>query len=146
MNWHRSPRDTRCHVTRSLARCSRLPPLPLRMVADLRVRQRRHPPNLLRSPLASVPMAQACPSTFTPMASRKCSGAKQWFLCTDKPPRFRANATSVSWLKHDYPLLTPSERPFECTIWPGDLLYFPHGWYHAIINRGDPTVFMSVFL
>ena len=73
-------------------------------------------------------------------------GAKQWFLYADKPPRFRANATSVSWLKHDYPLLTPRERPFECTIWPGDLLYFPHGWYHAIINRGDPTVFMSVFL
>ena len=73
-------------------------------------------------------------------------GSKHWLLYRDQPPRFRANATSVSWLKHDYPLLRPSERPLECTIWPGDLLYFPHGWYHAIVNRGDPTVFMSTFL
>ena len=37
------------------------------------------------------------------------------------------------------------ERPYECTIYPGDLLYFPKGWYHAIINVGE-TVFMSTFL
>ena len=73
-------------------------------------------------------------------------GAKHWLLYPHKPPRFRENATSVSWLRHDYPALKTSERPRECYIGPGDLLYFPKGWWHAIINRGDPTVFMSTFL
>ena len=72
-------------------------------------------------------------------------GAKRWLLYPHKPPRFRENATSVSWLRHDYPQLTASERPYECTIGPGDLLYFPKGWWHAIINVGT-TVFMSTFL
>ena len=73
-------------------------------------------------------------------------GAKYWLLYPHKPPRFRENATSVSWLKHDYPRLAPHERPRDCTIHPGDLLYFPRDWWHAIVNRGDPTVFMSTFL
>ena len=37
----------------------------------------------------------------------------------------RENAPSVSWLRHDYPHLSSRERPYECTIYPGDLLYFP---------------------
>lgn len=73
-------------------------------------------------------------------------GSKLWLLYPHKPPRFRENATSVSWLKHDYPNLASSERPLECTIVPGDLLYFPKDWWHAIINRGEVTVFMSTFL
>ena len=72
-------------------------------------------------------------------------GAKHWLLYRHKPPRFRENATSVSWMKHDYPQLRRRERPFECLIGPGDLLYFPKGWWHAIVNVGE-TVFMSVFL
>ena len=55
-------------------------------------------------------------------------GAKHWLLYAHKPPRFRENATSVAWLRHDYPLLHESERPYECVIGPGDLLYFPKGW------------------
>ena len=73
-------------------------------------------------------------------------GAKHWLLYPHKPPRFRENATSVSWLRHDLPALKASEQPRECVIFPGDLLYFPNGWWHAIVNRGDPTVFMSTFL
>ena len=74
-------------------------------------------------------------------------GAKYWMLYPGgrKPPRFRANATSASWLLHDYPKLADGERPMECLIGPGDLLYFPKGWYHAILNVGE-TVFMSTFL
>ena len=37
------------------------------------------------------------------------------------------------------------ERPLECLIGPGDLLYFPKGWWHAIVNVGE-CVFMSTFL
>jgi hypothetical protein len=73
-------------------------------------------------------------------------GEKHWLLYPNKPPRFQENATSVSWLRNELPALLRSEWPHECTIGPGDLLYFPTGWWHAIINRGDPTVFMSTFL
>ncbi len=72
-------------------------------------------------------------------------GAKFWMLYPHKPPRFRENATSLSWLRHDYPKLRRRDRPLECLIGPGDLLYFPKGWWHAIINVGE-TVFMSTFL
>ena len=72
-------------------------------------------------------------------------GAKHWLLYPQKPPRFRENATSVSWLLNDYPQLSWRERPYECHIGPGDLLYFPKGWWHAIVNVGE-TVFMSTFL
>ena len=72
-------------------------------------------------------------------------GAKFWLLYPHRPPRFRENATSVSWLRHDYPQLGAHERPHECLIGPGDLLYFPKGWWHAIVNVGE-TVFMSTFL
>ena len=73
-------------------------------------------------------------------------GAKHWLLYRNKPPRFRENATSATWLRRDYPVLRPDERPLECLIRPGDLLYFPNGWWHAVINRGSPVTFMSTFL
>ena len=72
-------------------------------------------------------------------------GHKYWLLYPQRPPRFRENATSVAWLKHDYPLLHADERPLTCLIGPGDLLYFPKGWWHAVVNVGE-TVFMSTFL
>lgn len=72
-------------------------------------------------------------------------GAKRWLLYPAKPPRFRENATSTSWLRRDYPRLRPSELPRECVIWPGDVLYFPKGWWHSTVNVGD-CVFMSTFL
>ena len=28
----------------------------------------------------------------------------------------------------------PSRRPLECTVCPGDLLFVPHGWWHAVLN------------
>jgi hypothetical protein len=33
----------------------------------------------------------------------------------------------------------------ECTIGPGDLLYFPAHWQHATLNLGDYNVFVSAF-
>ena len=72
-------------------------------------------------------------------------GAKRWLLYPSKPPHYDVNATSTQWLERVYPNLTRPERPYECVIGPGDLLYFPSDWYHAIVNQGV-TVFMSTFL
>ena len=72
-------------------------------------------------------------------------GSKRWLLYPTKPPHYDVNATSTQWLERVYPNLTRAERPHDCTIEPGDLLYFPADWYHAIVNVGV-TVFMSTFL
>lgn len=74
-------------------------------------------------------------------------GAKRWLLypAHRKPPYFDPNATSISWLRNVYPRLHARDRPQDCIIWPGDLLYFPTGWAHAVVNIGT-SVFMSTFL
>ena len=41
----------------------------------------------------------------------------------------------------------PSEKkPFECTIHPGEMIYFPDRWHHATINLDSYTCFVSSFL
>jgi len=36
--------------------------------------------------------------------------------------------------------------PLECTIYPGDIIYFPDMWWHATINIDDYTAFVSTFV
>ncbi|NXJ16885.1 JMJD8 protein, partial [Odontophorus gujanensis] len=73
-------------------------------------------------------------------------GRKRWFLYPpDKTPHFHPNETTLAWLQHTYPKLPPAERPLECTIRPGEVLYFPDRWWHATLNL-DTSVFISTFL
>jgi hypothetical protein len=37
--------------------------------------------------------------------------------------------------RRDHP--DPSRRPLECTAFPGDVLFVPHGWWHMVLNIGD---------
>ena len=37
------------------------------------------------------------------------------------------------------------DMPWECTLNPGDLIYFPDQWHHATINLSPYTVFVSTF-
>jgi len=30
-----------------------------------------------------------------------------------------------------------ARRPLECTAYPGDVLFVPHGWWHMVLNIGD---------
>mmetsp|Transcript_29650 Transcript_29650/g.71741 ORF Transcript_29650/g.71741 Transcript_29650/m.71741 type:complete len:512 (-) Transcript_29650:66-1601(-) len=39
----------------------------------------------------------------------------------------------------------PSPLPWECTLNPGDLIYFPDMWWHATINLDEYTAFISTF-
>lgn len=61
------------------------------------------------------------------------------------PALFAPNSTTASWLRDELPKLADDEQPLQCVLQPGDLLYFPKGWWHAISNIGT-TVFMSTFL
>ncbi|XP_007955677.1 jmjC domain-containing protein 8 [Orycteropus afer afer] len=73
-------------------------------------------------------------------------GRKRWFLYPpEKTPEFHPNKTTLAWLQEKYPTLGPSARPLECTIQPGEVLYFPDRWWHATLNL-DTSVFISTFL
>ncbi|XP_056466818.1 jmjC domain-containing protein 8 [Gadus chalcogrammus] len=73
-------------------------------------------------------------------------GRKRWFLYPpDQEPHFHPNRTTLSWLQETYPVLPPEEAPLECTIRPGEVLFFPDRWWHATLNL-DTSVFMSTFL
>lgn len=73
-------------------------------------------------------------------------GRKRWFLYPpDKEPHFHPNRTTLSWVTETYPNLPEDEAPLECTIRPGEVLYFPDRWWHATLNL-DTSVFISTFL
>ncbi|BFZ18067.1 hypothetical protein BsWGS_21106 [Bradybaena similaris] len=73
-------------------------------------------------------------------------GHKRWFMYPPgKAPHFHPNRTTLQWLYEDYPELHPLELPLDCTIGPGDIIYFPDRWWHATLNI-DTSVFISTFL
>jgi len=80
-------------------------------------------------------------------------GAKRWLFIRDEqdPPRWLPNATSAYWLEHEMPMLTPAEQALvlDCTLVPGEAVFFPANWFHATINtpgEGQAAVFVSTFL
>lgn len=73
-------------------------------------------------------------------------GKKRWFFYPPKQePHFDRNRTTLSWVTEVYPNLPEDEAPLECTIGPGEVLYFPDLWWHATLNL-DTSVFISTFL
>lgn len=72
---------------------------------------------------------------------------QRWLLFPpDHRPPFHPDEPVADWLEHTYPTLTglDAELLEECDIWPGEVLYFPSNWWHAVINLGE-TVFVSSF-
>lgn len=43
----------------------------------------------------------------------------------------------TDWLEIVYPTLDRAHAPLECIQGPGDAVYVPAGWYHAVINLAD---------
>lgn len=73
-------------------------------------------------------------------------GRKRWFLTAPNDiPEFHPNKTTLQWLLQDYPSVKEKMTIHECTLRPGEVLYFPDKWWHATLNI-DTAVFMSTFL
>ncbi|XP_036861654.1 jmjC domain-containing protein 8 isoform X2 [Manis javanica] len=91
------------------------------------------------SPAYSFGIAGA-PAVTSPLPPQR------WFLYPpEETPEFHPNKTTLAWLQDTYPALALSERPLECTIQAGEVLYFPDRWWHATLNL-DTSVFISTFL
>jgi len=73
-------------------------------------------------------------------------GRKRWFLSQpDDRPNFHPNKTTLQWYLQDYPSVKKEMKLYECTIHPGEAIYFPDKWWHATLNL-DTSVFISTFL
>uniref|UniRef100_A0A3B5PSC8 Jumonji domain containing 8 n=1 Tax=Xiphophorus maculatus TaxID=8083 RepID=A0A3B5PSC8_XIPMA len=112
----------------------------------------RAPPYFLPGRSAAYSFGIAGPGTGVPFHwhgpgfSEVIYGRKRWFLYPpDREPLFHPNRTTLSWLTDIYPDLPEAEAPLECTVRPGEVLYFPDRWWHATLNL-DTSVFISTFL
>ena len=56
---------------------------------------------------------------------------------------FSKDESSRQWMESVYPTVSP--KPVECTLEPGDLIYFPNHWWHATVNLDPYTAFISTF-
>lgn len=110
------------------------------------------PPYVLPQTSGAYSFGIAGPGTGVPFHwhgpgySEVIYGRKRWFLYPpDKEPHFHPNHTTLSWVRNTYPYLPLEEAPLECTIRPGEILFFPDRWWHATLNL-DTSVFISTFL
>lgn len=73
-------------------------------------------------------------------------GRKHWVLYPpENKPKYDPDYTSRHWMEEVYTSLNESERPYECTLHPGEMIYFPNEWFHATINLDNYNVFVSTF-
>ena len=79
-------------------------------------------------------------------------GRKRWFLYPRNESRkaseivpFDPDESQLQWYRRVYPTLAAEEMPTECTIKPGEMLYFPTWWLHAVLNLDSFTSFISTF-
>lgn len=59
------------------------------------------------------------------------------------------NSSQLHWYLEDRPRLESKgylRSLQECTIEPGELLYFPNQWHHGVLNLEAHTAFVSTFL
>jgi hypothetical protein len=109
--------------------------------------------------------------THGPGFSEALHGRKHWVLYppSHPPPYYHPDQTSRNWMefvytnasklmtesansngnrelsKEEQHLLSHGGRPYECTLEPGELIYFPDRWHHATINCDRYTAFVSAF-
>uniref|UniRef100_A0A7S3Q1M7 JmjC domain-containing protein n=1 Tax=Chaetoceros debilis TaxID=122233 RepID=A0A7S3Q1M7_9STRA len=84
--------------------------------------------------------------THGPGFSLSIHGRKHWILYPpEDKPSYDPDYTSRYWMEETYTKLPEESLPFECTLSPGEQLYFPDLWHHATINLDSYTAFVSTF-
>ena len=75
----------------------------------------------------------------------------------NQKPVYDPDYTSRYWMEETYTKMLgrtkgdgeeeerKGRRPYECTLLPGEMIYFPDKWHHATINLDAFTVFVSTF-
>jgi hypothetical protein len=85
--------------------------------------------------------------THGPGFSESIHGRKHWVLYPpERKPAYDSDYASRYWMENNYmEIENEDDLPWECTLNPGDLVYFPDQWHHATINLSPYTVFVSTF-
>lgn len=96
--------------------------------------------------------------THGPGFSQSIHGRKHWVLYPpNQKPVYNPDYTSRYWMEETYTKMLggtkgdgeeeerKGRRPYECTLLPGEMIYFPDKWHHATINLDAFTVFVSTF-
>lgn len=65
-------------------------------------------------------------------------GRKRWFVFTPRKTLY-SRKTIHKWVEEDYEQLAEEDRPLECIQTPGDIVYVPLDWGHAVLNLDDNT-------
>jgi|TARA_B110000091_G_scaffold207395_1_gene245524 ribosomal protein L16 Arg81 hydroxylase len=76
-------------------------------------------------------------------------GRKRWFLTAhEHAPKFNPDHSMLQWVQTEYWQLYEQgllDPVYECTIGPGEMLYFPSQWHHGVLNLDPWTSFVSTF-
>jgi Cupin-like domain/Ankyrin repeat len=71
-------------------------------------------------------------------ANALVSGMKKWYIYTPATTLY-SRKPAKQWLEEDYAELAADAKPLECTQQPGDIVYVPLDWGHAVINLKENT-------
>ena len=73
-------------------------------------------------------------------------GRKRWFLTKHQhAPTFNPDESMLQWVHSKYGQIKDYTKIYECTIKPGEMLYFPSQWHHGVLNLDSWTAFVSTF-
>lgn len=71
-------------------------------------------------------------------------GRKHWLLVEKNRPAYDRDRPSRHWFEYMYTDYT-DEYLWECTLHPGDAIYFPHKFWHTTLNLDPYIVFVTTF-
>lgn len=73
-------------------------------------------------------------------------GRKHWLLVEPaQQPVYDRKRPSRHWYEYMYANYSGPSKLWECTIHPGDAIYFPNKWWHTTVNLDMYTAFVSQF-
>jgi hypothetical protein len=73
-------------------------------------------------------------------------GRKHWALLESGKPEYDNQYPSRHWFDYYYAKWSKrDEKLWECTVGPGDAIYFPNSWWHTTVNLDPYTAFVTNF-